>query len=121
MRSLLGVINFLCRFVPHVQERLRPLNDLLKKDAAWIWTSQQQQALDDVKAAVTSAPVLAFYDPARPTVVSADASSFGIGGCILQKHGSVFKPVAFCSRSLTDTETRWAQIEKALTRRNMDM
>ncbi|XP_043229573.1 uncharacterized protein K02A2.6-like [Amphibalanus amphitrite] len=68
LRSLLGVVNYLCRFVPHIQERLRPLNDLLKKDAAWNWTPQQQQALDDVKAAVTSAPVLAFYDPVRETV-----------------------------------------------------
>lgn len=67
-----------------------------------------------MKKALTSAPVLALYDPARETVVSADTSSFGLGGCILQRHGAALKSVLFCSRTLTDTETGWAHIEKEL-------
>ena len=57
---------------------------------------------------VLSTSVLAYYDVTKPTVVSADASSYGIGRVIMQEG----KPVAFCSRSLTPAEQRYAQIEK---------
>ena len=114
LRSLLGMINHLCRFIPHVQSKLKPMYDLLKKETAWTWSHPQQQALQEVKHLISNAPVLAFFDPTKETVVSADASSFGIGGCILQRHGQQLKPVAFCSRTLSDSESRWAQIEKEL-------
>src|SRR4029434_209683 len=36
----------------------------------------------------------------------------GIGGVLLQLHDKDWKPVAFCSRRLSEAETRYAQIEK---------
>lgn len=44
--------------------------------------------------------------------LSADASSYGLGAVLLQKVDSDWKPVAFASRSMTDTERRYAQVEK---------
>ena len=56
--------------------------------------------------------VLAFFDVDLPTVVAADSSSYGLVAVLMQKHGETVKPVSFCSRILTPTEQRWAQIEK---------
>ena len=56
--------------------------------------------------------VLALYDPQADTKISADASSHGLGAVLLQKHGKEWQLVAYASRAMTETETRYAQIEK---------
>ena len=93
---------------------MSPLNMLLRKDTTWIWDTPQQRAFDDVKRAITSSGTLAFYDPQRPTAVSTDACSFGIGGTLLQEHDGVYKPVAYVSRTMTEAEKCYAQLEKEL-------
>ena len=112
LKRFFGMINYLGRYLKDLSSVAKPLSDLLKKDVDWCWNAPQQNAFDTVKTMLTSTPVLAYYEPHRATMISADASSYGLGSVIMQKHIDEWKPVAFASRTLTDTEKRYSQIEK---------
>ena len=56
--------------------------------------------------------MLALYDPKAKFKISADASCYGLGVVLLQQQDSTWRPVAYASRSMTETEKRYAQIEK---------
>ena len=59
------------------------------------------------------APALALYDPNEETKVAADASSYRLGGVVLQlQPDKSWRPISFLSRALTPTESRYAPIEK---------
>ena len=112
LRRMMGLFTYLGRFIPNLSEVSAPLRSLLHDDAEWLWTDKQQEAFDALKALISSAPCLAFFDPALPIIVSADASSYGLGAVLLQDHDGTLRPVAYASRSLTSTEQQYAQIEK---------
>ena len=63
-----------------------------------------------MKEAVTTAPVLAYYDPRKPLTLENDACEYGNGSALFQGD----KPIAFASRSLSECERRYAQIEKEM-------
>ncbi|MFC3790393.1 Ty3/Gypsy family RNase HI domain-containing protein, partial [Paenibacillus sp. GCM10012307] len=107
MQRLLGLFTFCRRFVAGASRLTAPLTALLKKDAAWAWSQQQEQGFQGIKEALASAPVLVTPDLARPFVLRTDASLAGIGGVLLQDQGQGPQPVAYESRSLTAAERNY--------------
>ena len=107
---LLGIVNYLAKFIPNMSTITKPIRELLKDDVEFQWGEAQEKAFQEVKDILTNAPVLAYYDVKKPVTVTCDASKYGLGAALLQED----KPVAFASRAVTDAETRYAQIEKEL-------
>ncbi|KAJ8355042.1 hypothetical protein SKAU_G00226090 [Synaphobranchus kaupii] len=112
LRSFLGMVNQLGRFLPNLAEKDKVLRDLLSKKNHWYWRTEQQAAFDQLKTELSSTPVLTLYNPNSALKISADASSFGLEAVLLQKSDAMWSPVAYASRSMTPTEQRYAQVEK---------
>ena len=110
VRRILGTVNYLAKFLPHLSEVSEPLRQLTKKEKPFHWDSTHNQAFGAIKHLITEPPVLKYYEPTRPLVLQCDASDHGLGAALIQDG----KPIAFASRALTDAERNYAQIEKEL-------
>ena len=112
LQRFMGMINYVGRFIPDLSTRTASLRSLLTMKSVWQWQDQQESEWIQLKETLTKEPVLKFFDPGRHIKISADASKSGLGGVLLQKYDEHWAPVAYASRSMTDTETSYAQIEK---------
>ena len=110
VRRLMGTVVSFKDFIPDMSKTMFPIRQLLKKGVDFQWLPEHEQALNKIKEILISEPVLRFYDPTKKVTIQADASSTGLGACLLQDSG----PVVYASRALTQTEQRWFQIEKEL-------
>ena len=110
--TVLGMINYLSKFSSKLTDVTAPLRELLKKENEFQWEQQQESSFQCAKDLLTQepGPVLAYFDETKEVVLQVDASQSGLGAALLQEG----KPVAYASKSLTDTEQRWAQIEKEM-------
>ena len=113
VRRFLGIINQLSKFSLHLAERSKPIRDLLSTKNHWNCGPDQEKSFNDLKTDLNSGCVLALYEPDRESRVSADALSYGLGAILRQKQlDGKWKPIAYISRSMTETELRYAQFEK---------
>ncbi|GFW92317.1 retrovirus-related Pol polyprotein from transposon 17.6 [Trichonephila clavipes] len=82
IKSFLGCCNFYRRYIKNFSKRALPLTNLLRKDTPFEWTSETQEAFDDIKKAILNPPVLALPDQSAELQITTDASSRGIGAVL---------------------------------------
>ena len=110
LQSFNGMVNYLKRFSPVLSKLTEPLRKLQKSDTVWAWESEQQTAFEKTKTALTTLPVLAYFDKNKEHIIQTDASKTGLGAVLLQEG----QPVVYASRTLIDTECRYSNIEREL-------
>jgi RNase H-like domain found in reverse transcriptase len=114
VQSFLGLSNYYRRFIRDFARISAPLSELTKKGVPFEWGGDQEKSFQKVKDAVKSAPVLQLADPAKPYIVTCDASDVGIGAVLEQETENGPHPVAFASRKLSGAEINYPVHEREL-------
>ena len=84
VQAFLGFVNFYRRFIWDFSAKARSLFDLTRSEQVWTWSGKKQTAFEDLKTAVTTAPVLASPQDSEPFRVEADSSDFATGAVLSQ-------------------------------------
>ena len=87
LKSFLGLVTYYTKFLKNLSSLVAPLNSLLGKNVQWKWSTEQEDAFNQVKAALTSSDVLIHYDPEKEIIT-------------------------FASRSLSPAEKNYSQLDR---------
>ena len=97
----MGLASYYRRFIRNFAKIAAPVTNLLQKNQDSLWTAEAEKAVEELKSAITSAPVLRIADPKKKFVVTTDASGVAVGAVLEQEddEGKLL-PVAFMSQKL---------------------
>ena len=123
VRSFLGIASYYRRYIRDFTKRAAPLQKLITDDPnlgkkwkpgrkwkkkgteTFLWTDDCQSSFDNLKLALTTAPVLAFPDFTKPFKIEVDASHQGLGAVLSQKQDDdTDRVIAYASRGLRGAE-----------------
>jgi hypothetical protein len=103
VRSFLRLAGYYRKFIPDFSKLVKPITSLLKNDTKFNWSSRCNEAFEQLKVLLTTAPVLAQPNIEKPFDVYCDASGSGLG-CVLMQEGRV---IAYGSRQLRQHEEHY--------------
>ena len=115
VQQFVGFVNFYRRFILDFSHIARPLYDITG-NAPWKWEKEQQQAFEELRRRVTSAPVLILPTDSDPFRIEADSSDFATGAVLSQysREDDKWHPVAFLSKSLSAVECNYEIHDKEM-------
>ena len=114
VRSFLGMATYCAKFMPKFSDVSAPLRELTTKHTQFHWSNRHDKSFQKIKDLLTSAKVMAYFDPDKETELTTDASPTGLSAILVQRTpGSKDRRVvSYISRTLTPVERRYSQTEK---------
>ncbi|KAK4405904.1 Retrovirus-related Pol polyprotein from transposon.6 [Sesamum angolense] len=114
IRSFLGHAGFYRRFIKDFAKIAQPLSQLLQKDANFVFGGDCQEAFDELKRALTSAPIIQPPDWSTPFEIMCDASNYAVGAVLGQKIEKTHHVIYYASKTLDAAQCNYSTTEKEL-------
>ena len=114
LRSFLGLCSYYRRFIASFAAIAKPLHKLLEAGQAFEWTSEMQQAFQELKERLVGAPILSYPLPDAPFTLDTDASSHAIGGVLSQIQDGQEKVIAYYSQTLSRPQKQYCVTRREL-------
>ena len=109
----IGMAGYYRRFCHNFSDVVAPLTDLLRKNVKFQWSAACQSAFDQVKAILSSGPVLAAPHFKKGFSLAVDASDVGAGAVLMQADDDgVDIPVCYFSKKFNAHQRRYSTVEK---------
>ena len=108
LRSFLGSVHHLSKFIPNLAKICHPRRPLLKKSEKFIRNENHQTHFEHIKTAIANATENTHFNPTLETRIKCDASRQGLGAALEQLDCEGWKTVAFASRFLNSNEERFS-------------
>lgn len=115
LQSFLGIANFNRRFIQDYSKIAQPLTMMTSSKKKFEWGIEQDVAFEKIKSCISKAPSLRLADWNKEFHIQTDASDISVGAVLYQlgESGEEF-PLAYHSKTLTDTERRWSATDKEM-------
>ena len=108
LRSLMGAVNQLNKFIPNLAALCAPLRPLLRKDSVWTWTEEHEVAFEKLKEAIQTITEIQYFQRGLPLRIICDASRDGLGAVLQQQTQTGWQPISFASRFLAEFEQKYS-------------
>ena len=74
VQSFIGMVNYLSKFSARLSELLEPIRELSKEKVPFNWGPEHQAMCKQMKKEIAGAPILAYYNPKKETILKSNAS-----------------------------------------------
>jgi hypothetical protein len=113
MQSFFGKINFVRKFTPDFAETIKPLQKMIRKDVDFKWDDERKDAFNNIKTAISQAPVLRSPDFSKYFFLYTFASDQSLAAVLTQKDDDNNEaPISFMSTNLQGAELNYPAIDK---------
>ena len=112
VQRLNGKVTALGRFISRSAERCLPFFKILKKANTFEWSEECVKAFEELKAYLGQPPLLCSPVQGETLYLFLAATDYAVAGVLVREEGSVQKPIYYCSKALSDVETRYRNEEK---------
>lgn len=111
VRRFMGMTGWYNRYISNYSAIAAPITDMLKIRDRFVWTKEAQEAFEELKNKLITAPVLTHPDFGERFYIQCDASMTGVGGVLFQIKDGGEHPIAFMSRKLNSAQRNYSVTE----------